>query len=74
MLESFLEKLTHNNETKPFWATSEFYAFIGLEVTAAADWLPTHDPKVRTFVLGIAAAAYKLSRGLSKSGVPPTKV
>lgn len=72
MLEQLLEKLTKNSETKPFYATSEFYVFVGAEVTALAGWLPVHNPEVRTWVAAIGAAAYKLSRGLAKSGVKPT--
>lgn len=71
MVETLLEKLTKNSETKPFWATSEFYVFAGAELTALAGWLPTHNPEVRTWIAAGAAAAYKLSRGLSKSGVKP---
>jgi hypothetical protein len=71
MLEVFLKRLTSNNQTKPFYVTSEFWVFVGAEVTTLAGWLPTHNPEVRTIVAGVAAGAYKLSRGLAKSGTKP---
>lgn len=72
MLELFVKKLTKNSETKPFYVTSEFWVFVGAEVTAFAGWLPTGSANVRTLIAGAAAAAYKLSRGLSKAGVKPS--
>lgn len=71
MLELFVKKLTGNSETKPFYVTSEFWVFIGAEVTTLAGWLPTGNAEVRTIIAGVAAGAYKLSRGLAKSGVKP---
>lgn len=72
MLELFLSKLTSNSETKPFYSTSEFWVFVGAEVTGAAGLLPTGNPEIRTAVMAGAAFAYKLARGLSKAGVKPS--
>lgn len=72
MLELFVKKLAKNSETKPFYVTSEFWVFVGAEVTTFAGWLPTHNGEVKTIVASVAAAAYKLSRGLAKSGVKPS--
>lgn len=72
MIEEWVKKLTKNSETKPFYVTSEFWVFVGAEVTTLANWLPTSNATVRTIVAGAAAAAYKLSRGLAKAGVKPS--
>lgn len=72
MIEEWVKKLTKNSETKPFYVTSEFWVFVGAEVTTLANWLPTGNATVRTIVAGAAAAAYKLSRGLAKAGVKPS--
>jgi hypothetical protein len=72
MLELLLKRLTKNSETKPFYVTSEFWVFVGAEVTTLAGWLPTHNPELRTILAGAAAGAYKLSRGLAKAGVKPS--
>lgn len=72
MLELFLSKLTKNSETKPFYATSEFWVFVGAEVTTFAGWLPTNNSELKVIVASVAAAAYKLSRGFAKAGVKPS--
>jgi hypothetical protein len=71
VLQEFVSSLFKNSETKPFFTTSEFWVFVGAEVTALANWLPTGNTTVRTGVALVAAAAYKLSRGLAKAGVKP---
>lgn len=72
MLELFMKRLGGNSETKPFYYTSEFWVFVGAEVTTFAGWLPTSNAEVKTIVAAAAAGAYKLSRGLAKAGVKPS--
>lgn len=72
MLELLLKRLTKNSETKPFYVTSEFWVFVGAEITTFAGWLPTSNSELKTIVAAAAAGAYKLSRGLAKAGVKPT--
>ena len=73
MLEMFLKKLTANSETKPFYTTSEFWVTAGAVVTAAAGWIPSANTELRTAIIGVAAGAYALARGMAKAGVKPEK-
>lgn len=71
MLEKFIRELMTNTETKAFWKTSEFWVFVGVQVTTLGNLVPTGNATVRTIIAGAAAAAYALSRGLAKAGVKP---
>jgi hypothetical protein len=55
-------------KNKPFYLTSEWWVLVGTEIAAGANLVPTGDVKIRTIVMGAAAVAYKISRGLAKSG------
>lgn len=60
-------------ETKQFYLTSEFWVTAGIILTALAGVLPA-DGQIATVVVGLAAAAYAVSRGLAKSGVAKVDV
>lgn len=60
-------------ETKSFFLTSEFWATVGLVLTALTGALPGGD-NVAAYVTAAAVAAYAISRGLSKSGVESVEV
>jgi hypothetical protein len=72
MMVELFQKLGSNTETKPFYTTSEFWVFVGAEVTTLAGWLPTSNAELKSILAVGAAAAYKLARGLAKAGVKPS--
>lgn len=57
-------------ETKPFFKTSEFWILIGALLGAITGIFPGLDGHWRSILAVAAAAAYAVSRGLAKSGVP----
>lgn len=60
-------------ETKPFYLTSEFWITIATIVTTLAGALPVGG-RTATILATVAAAAYTISRGLAKAGVPAVVV
>ena len=57
-------------ETKPFFLTSEFWITVAVMVTAVSGVIPDVSGKYKALGATIAAAAYAISRGLAKNGVP----
>jgi hypothetical protein len=59
----------YTSETKPFFLTSEFLAFVlflmGLGITTATD--EAIDPQMFWILTTIATSAYMLSRGIAKA-------
>ena len=51
---------------KPFYKTSEFWTMIATQGWALA--VANISPETQAFVVGGVAAAYKLTRGMAKSG------
>lgn len=66
MLQNFLEKLTSNSETKPFWQSSEFYILVGAAVFTIVEG-PSDS---LTQLIDALSGTYSVSRGLAKSGSP----
>lgn len=66
----FPPRHAHSSETKPFFLTSEFLAFVaymvGLAVAASTD--ATIDSRLFWLLTTAATAAYMISRGIAKSG------
>lgn len=56
-------------ETKPFYLTSEFWITVGVTAASLSGGLPVGG-KLASIIAAISTAAYALSRGLAKSGVP----
>jgi hypothetical protein len=56
-------------ETKPFFLTSEWWVTVAVVVTALSGVLPVGS-RAATVCATIVTAAYALSRGLAKAGVP----
>ena len=63
-------KHVHDSETRPFYVTSEFLAFLlllmGLGIAAGSD--PSIDSRFFWIAATFATAFYMLSRGIAKSG------
>jgi hypothetical protein len=63
-------RVTYTSETKPFFLTSEFLAFVllvmGLGIGAATS--DDVDPRLFWILTTAATAFYMLSRGIAKSG------
>jgi hypothetical protein len=72
MIESFLQKLTSNSETKPFYTTSEFWVWVGTTTALATEVVPTHNTQLKATLIAASAWAYKIARGLAKAGVKPS--
>ena len=66
-MKEFLEKLTSNSETKPFWQTSEFYILIGAGIFTVANG----PNETLTQLIDALVGVYAGSRGLAKSGSKP---
>jgi hypothetical protein len=58
-------------ETKPFYLTSEFYLTLAviLGTLFGGEFFPVPD-RLEGIIAGVIAAAYAVSRGLAKLGVP----
>ena len=63
-------RLTYTSETKPFFLTSEFLAFVlylmGLGIAATTS--PSIDARLFWILATVATSFYMLSRGIAKAG------